>query len=46
MRKLNHTERQYIRWCKYVRKCSDDKKKDKLFKQVLLLSMRIDRQRK
>ena len=45
MKSLTHLQRQYIKWCKYVRMCKDDKKKDKLFKQALWLSKQIGRQR-
>lgn len=38
MKKLNHLERQYIRWYKSEMLCKDQNKKKFLFKQVVKLS--------
>lgn len=38
---LTYTEKQYIKWWKYNRACKDLKKRDFIFKQLLILNARL-----
>lgn len=38
---LSHTQKQYIKWCKYNRACKDINKRNFIFKQLLILNARL-----
>jgi hypothetical protein len=44
-KRLTHLQRQYIKWCKYMRVVKDAKKKQMIWKQVLILNTYVGRQR-
>ena len=43
--KLTHLQRQYIKWCLYMRKVKDEEKRRIIWRNVLLLNVWVGRQR-
>ena len=44
-KRLTHLQRQYIKWCKYMRKVKDENKKKQIWKSLLILNGYVGRQR-
>lgn len=40
-KELTHTQKQFRKWLKYNRACKDIKKRNLIFKQVLILNARL-----
>ncbi len=45
MKRLNHIQRQYIKWCEYMRKVECENKKLVIWRNLLLLNAWVGRQR-
>lgn len=44
-RKLTHIQRQYIKYCSYMRKVKDEKKLRVIWRNLLILNTLVGRQR-
>lgn len=44
-KQLTHLQKQYIKWWKYNLACKDIKKRNFIFKQILILNAKVGRTR-